>query len=202
MSPTDPPLRPVTDDEIETFDRDGVVCLRGIIPPAWITRMEAAVEIAIGHHTTTDLSDLARGLGAPASEPGRFVAGVDHWRELDDFRAFACDSPLPAIAAALMRATKVNLYEDSLLVKEPGTVEPTKLHQDLAYFHVEGRQVCTAWCPLDPASRATGAVGYVRGSHRWDHLYRPNLFVSDQVIPETEGEDVPVTCNTFFLSEL
>lgn len=189
------PLRPVTAAEIDAFARDGVVCLRGVLPAAWLTRMEAALEVAIGHRTTTDLSALARGLGAPASAEvdgrGRFVAGVDHWRELDAFRAFACESPLPALAAALMGATKINLYEDSLLVKEPGTIEPTMFHQDLAYFHVEGRQICTAWCPLDPATRATGAVGYVRGSHRWNRMFKPNLFVSAMEIPGTEGEAVP-----------
>jgi len=193
MSAPDPssPLRPVTDEEIATFERDGVVCLRQIIPAPWLPRMAIAVEDAICHQSTTDLGDLARGLGAPASEPGRFVAGVDHWKELPEFRAFACESPLPAIAASLMRANKINLYEDSLLVKEPGTVEPTMFHQDLAYFHVEGRQICTAWCPLDPATRATGAVGYVRGSHRWNRMFKPNLFVSTMAIPDTEGEDLP-----------
>jgi ectoine hydroxylase-related dioxygenase (phytanoyl-CoA dioxygenase family) len=90
-----------------------------------------------------------------------------------------------------MGATKINLYEDSLLVKEPGTIEPTMFHQDLAYFHVEGRQICTAWCPLDRATRATGAVGYVRGSHRWNRMFKPNLFVSAMEIPGTEGEAVP-----------
>ena len=34
-----PPLRPVTDAEIETFRTDGVVCLRGVMPPDWLERM-------------------------------------------------------------------------------------------------------------------------------------------------------------------
>ena len=32
---------------------------------------------------------------------------------------------------------------------------------------------------------------YARGSHRWDEVYRPNLFVSTMPIPGTEGELVP-----------
>ena len=32
---------------------------------------------------------------------------------------------------------------------------------------------------------------YARGSHRWDAVYRPNLFVSSMPIPGTEGELVP-----------
>ena len=34
------------------------------------------------------------------------------------------DSALPAIVGVLLRATKVNLYEDSVLVKEPSAAEP------------------------------------------------------------------------------
>ncbi len=200
------PLRPVTAEEIACFERDGVVCLRGVLPASWLARMAEPVEAEI--RRAVDLSEMARrieGSGGRAladaavegdlaregRAPGRFFAGTDHWRHEPAFHAFAAESPLPALAAALMRASRVHLYEDSLLVKEPGTVEPTAFHQDLAYFHVEGEQVCTVWCPLDPVTRETGAVGYVRGSHRWERLFQPNLFVSEMAIPRTQGEPVP-----------
>ena len=125
----------------------------------------------------------AADLSAIASKPaGGFRAGVDHWRHDAGFRAFAIDSPLPAIAARLLRSASVYLYEDSLLVKEPGTREATAFHQDLGYFHVTGEQACTTWCPLDPVTAESGALRYVRGSHRWDRLYKPNLFVTRQSI--------------------
>ena len=122
---------------------------------------------------------------------GRFVAGVDHWRTQPELRAFACDSPLPAIVAALLRSTTVCLYEDSVLVKEPGAAERTSWHQDLGYFHVDGTQLCTTWCPLDPADAERGAMRFVRGSHRAAAMYRPNLFVTRRPIPGTEGAAVP-----------
>ena len=53
-------------------------------------------------------------------------------------------------------------------MKEPGALERTVWHQDLAYFHVDGDQLCTTWCPLDPTDAENGAVRYARGSHRWD----------------------------------
>ena len=121
--------------------------------------------------TTADLTEMGRAIAASGGETladpavaasprerGRFRSGVDHWRHLPAFRSFACDSPLPAIAAALLRSRKVNLYEDSVLVKEPGTAEPTAFRQDLGYFHVEGEQICTFWVPLDPVSAENGAV--------------------------------------------
>jgi ectoine hydroxylase-related dioxygenase (phytanoyl-CoA dioxygenase family) len=61
----------------------------------------------------------------------------------------------------------------------------------MAYFHLEGTQVCTTWVPLDPVDAETGAVQFVRGSHRRDTRFRPNLFVTSMPVPDTEGAAVP-----------
>ena len=122
---------------------------------------------------------------------GHFHAGTDHWTRQREFRDFAFESPLPIIVAKLLRSKKINLYEDSVLVKEPGTQEKTAFHQDMAYFHLDGDQVCTSWVPLDPVTRETGAVQFVKGSHRWVRTFRPNMFVTTTSLPDTEGEDVP-----------
>ncbi len=195
------PVRPVTRAEIDTFWTDGVVCLRGVLDPHVLEEMSAPVEAALVAKESADLSEMGRALaaagetvttdGSGAASTGRFVSGVDHWRSQPEFRRFAAESALPAVVGALLRATKVNLYEDSVLVKEPGALERTVWHQDLSYFHVDGDQLCTTWCPLDPTGPENGAVRYARGSHRWDHVYRPNLFVSSMPIPGTEGDLVP-----------
>jgi ectoine hydroxylase-related dioxygenase (phytanoyl-CoA dioxygenase family) len=172
-------------DDVETFWRDGVVCLRGALPAALLDAMAAPVEAAIAGEQSADLSALAGGV------PGGFVAGVDHWRHQPELRAFACASPLPGLVARVLRSEAVFLYEDSVLVKEPGAAETTHWHQDLGYFHVDGQQLCTTWCPLDAADETSGAMRFVRGSHRWDALFRPNLFVTAEPIPGTDGDIVP-----------
>jgi ectoine hydroxylase-related dioxygenase (phytanoyl-CoA dioxygenase family) len=198
------PLRPVTDDEVETFRRDGVVCLRGVMPAEWIARMGDAVETALTSAATTDLSAMGEALAAagasltvdpsvsaPGGPRGQFRAGTDHWVEQPEFLAFAAESPLPGIVARLLGSDQVWLYEDSVLVKEPGTAERTAFHQDLAYFHVDGEQVCTVWVPLDAVDPGNGAVEYVRGSHRDRRSFRPNFFVTTEAMPGTDGEIVP-----------
>ena len=107
------------------------------------------------------------------------------------FAAFATSSALPAVVARVLRSEHLWLYEDSVLVKEPGTHEPTAFHQDLSYFQVDGTQVATCWIPLDPNDESTGAVSYVIGSHTRDPLYRPNYFVTNEPIGDTEGDLVP-----------
>lgn len=200
-----PPSRPITDEEVATFWRDGVVCLRQVMPAEWLARMAEPVEVSLTSAATTDLSvfgeDLARQTGATRLVDatiaarnlprGHFLAGTDHWREQPEFVDFALDSPLPAIVARLLRSTHVWFYEDSVLVKEPGTQEKTSFHQDMAYFHLAGELVATTWVPLDPVTAETGAVRFVLGSHLDRTRYRPNTFVTTLSLGGDDAVDVP-----------
>ena len=200
-----PALREVTDAEVEAFWRDGVVCLRQILPVDMLERMAEPVEVALGSAATADLSqmgdDLELGAGATRSVDtavtdsglprGHFKAGTDHWLHQPEFLDFATRSPLPEIVARLLGSEHVHLYEDSVLVKEPGTQEKTAFHQDMAYFHLDGDRVCTTWVPLDSVRAETGAVKFVVGSHLDHTTYRPNLFVTTMSLPGTAGEEVP-----------
>jgi ectoine hydroxylase-related dioxygenase (phytanoyl-CoA dioxygenase family) len=181
-------LRDVTTDEVEAFERDGVVCLRAILDPGSVAALAQPIDTLLTEPDMADLTGMAGGDGPGA---GRFRAGVDHWRTQPALREFASESALPVAVGALLRSSRVTLWEDSVLVKEPGTREHTVWHQDLGYFNVEGEQLCTTWVPLDPVTAATGAVRFARGSHTWGKAFRPNLFVSDDPIPGTEGDAVP-----------
>jgi len=185
--------RPVTEAECEAFAVDGFVCLRGLLPPDVVEAMAGPVATVVGGSAGADLTAMAETLGGGADPAprGRFYAGVDHWRDDDAFRSFAIESALPGVAAALLRSDAVWLYEDSVLVKQPGTAEPTAFHTDASYFHVVGEQACTAWVPLDPVTLDTGSLIFVRGSHRWPQEFRPNLFVTRDSIPGTIGDEVP-----------
>jgi len=199
------PTRSVTPDEVATFWRDGVVCLRSILPIELVESMAKPIEEALVSSATTDLSEMADALesGAVAARNvdelvvasgaprGHFKAGTDHWLLQQEFRDFALCSPLPEIVASILRSDEIRLYEDSVLVKEPGTQEKTGFHQDMSYFHLDGDLVCTTWVPLDVVTAETGAVRFVVGSHLDNTKYRPNMFVSDLAMPDTEGAEVP-----------
>ncbi len=178
------PLRAVTDAEIETYQRDGVVCLRRIFDPGWIEALRVAFE-----HAKVEHGPLAQSY-AQADADGEFFFDVDVWTRLPDFRAFVFDSPAGEIVAALMQSARVTFFYDQVFIKEPGKVAPTPWHQDQPYWRVDGFQVCTLWLPLDPVPRATG-VEFVRGSHRWDVLYSPVTFSDDQAPYEGDLPPVP-----------
>jgi ectoine hydroxylase-related dioxygenase (phytanoyl-CoA dioxygenase family) len=76
-------------------------------------------------------------------------------------------------------------------VKEPGSAAPTPWHQDGPYFAIRGEQCCSIWIALDPVTRDTGAVEYVRGSHRWGKFYEPAGFTNDGRLKNEALEKAP-----------
>lgn len=183
----------VSDADRHAYRTTGVVALRGVLAADDVAAMADPVERALADPaTTTDMTALGAALrGEDGADTGRFRSGVDHWRHDPAMLAFATGSPLAEAIASLLQTPTLHLYEDSVLAKEPGTVEPTMFHQDHPYFSVEGEPVCTTWIPLDPVTRDTGGMGYVVGSHLDPTEWRPNLFVSRDAVPGAGGEDVP-----------
>ena len=161
---------PPSDLELEAFERDGAIVLRDILDSSWIESMRSAIERSL-----EDPGPMAREYTKPG-EPGRYHGDFFLWRRSPGFRAFMQDSPLPELAARLMKSSEVFFFYDQLLVKEPGTAEETPLHHDLPYWPVRGEQIVSIWVPFDPASPETGAVSYIRGSHRWGRMFMPAAF--------------------------
>ena len=155
------PLHPIADIEIDTFHRDGVVCVRGLLDDDWIDRMQRA---------TDRLLDKPSPRGGDLNEDGtegRFAYDNYLWTFDDDFRAAAFESPIAEAAAAFMRSTGVNVIFDFILVKEPLTPKVTRWHQDMPANACRGSQTCGVWVSLDHATVESGALESIKGSHRW-----------------------------------
>lgn len=187
------PTRMPTNEERRDFARDGVVLLRGVLPVSLVRSMEAPVADTIARGEVVDMTKMAVSLsqGTIGPQPGRFLAGTDHYARDAAFLTFAAKSALPQVVAALLESTRLWVYEDSILVKEAGANVPTEWHTDQGYFHVTGEQVVTTWVPLDVVTSDNGGMRYLRGSHLRGVTYRPNLFVHAMPIPGTTGDAVP-----------
>ena len=122
---------------------------------------------------------------------GHFLVETGAWTRSAEMRSVALSPTLAQIAGELLQAQDIRFYDDQIFVKEPGTIDRTAYHQDLGYFHIEGDQGCVMWAPVDRTTRETGALGYVRGSHRWGRTFKPNIFMSRLAIPGSEGEEQP-----------
>jgi len=117
-------LMQITEEDRSTYERDGVVCVRGVFSPAWLAFLADAVEEAIASPGPHAEEYAARG------GSGRFFGDIELSLRLSRFRRFALESPAGEIAGRIMGASRVNFFYDQLLVKEPGTSERTPWHQD------------------------------------------------------------------------
>ena len=156
----------LSDEDIETYRRDGVVCLRKLISAEWIVALREGVEADLaepGPHVEIYTTDR---------DPGKFFNDFDLWRHIPALKHFVFEGPCAEIAARLMGSSKITFFYDHVFVKEPGTESNTHWHQDQPYMAVEGRQFCSNWIPLDSISEQI-TIEFVRGSHLWGRQFAP-----------------------------
>jgi ectoine hydroxylase-related dioxygenase (phytanoyl-CoA dioxygenase family) len=68
----------------------------------------------------------------------------------------------------------VNVLLDQLFVKEPESPDAeTPWHHDIVVFPVAGSQTISFWTSLDPVTRDSGALEFIRGSNHWGRLFQP-----------------------------
>ncbi len=182
----------LTPSDIETYQRDGVVIIRGL----FADHLDA---LRAGVARNMDEPGPFASNNAKEGEQGRFFDDYCNWQRIPEFRDVIDTSPAAAVAADLMGSQSVQLFHDHVLVKEPGTTMPTPWHQDGPYYFVEGRQTVSFWSPLDPVSDA--GLRCVAGSHHWEKPVLPTRWAKNEPFfdpapyrpvpdPDAEGMDV------------
>lgn len=177
--PTSGLLRPISDDELTAYARDGAAVVKGVIPQDWIGFMRDAV---------TRLLDLEIPSSQNYADDGdpRFFSLTFPWLFDDAFKAWAIRGPLRDVAhQVLTAAEKIIFFYDQIFVKEPGATKPTPWHQDLPFLPVAGEQQVRIWVPFDTVTADGGAVHYLRGSHKWGVIYHPIGFKNIPIITDT-----------------
>jgi ectoine hydroxylase-related dioxygenase (phytanoyl-CoA dioxygenase family) len=155
--------------QVDELKVKGATALRQVIGIDWLTRLRTAVD--------RDMSEKRPyALNYSADGSGRFYGNVRMWEYDADFREFCLSSPLPAIAKQFFGSMKVNLLHDQLFVKEPGTKNRTRWHNDLPYWPIRGRQILSFWVALDRTTRGSGALEFIVGSHLWNRWFQPETF--------------------------
>lgn len=156
------PLRPVTDEDKETYARDGVVCLRQVFDPEWIESLvPAARRISI------DQEDL----GLLPTSPGRYMSRV-----IPEFRNFVFNSPLAQAAAQAIGSKTARFFLEELFSKPPKSTSKTIWHCDRMGWPVSGVMVPSIWIPLNPVEKED-SLEVLAGSQTQDvpyWLFSPN----------------------------
>jgi ectoine hydroxylase-related dioxygenase (phytanoyl-CoA dioxygenase family) len=176
---------PLTETDIAAYRRDGIVRLRAAFRPVEVAALRAAVDWSIANPGPWAMNFVGDRTKPP------FFGDVFGWTRNPAYRGLCINRYTAGIAGRLMGARAVRFYFDHLLVKEPGSAAPTPWHQDAPYFAIKGEQCCSIWIALDPVTRETGAVEYVRGSHRWGKFYEPAGFTNDGRLKNDALEKAP-----------
>lgn len=155
-----------------SYERDGVVILRGVLSPATLATIERGVKKNLSHPSEWS-NDYT-----PADSDGRFFDDYVNWKTINEFSTTALTGELPQIAGDLMGTRTPRFFHEHVLVKEPGTATPTPWHHDDPYYGVEGMNNVSVWVPLDPIP-ASIALRCIRGSHVVPRRFIPNRFVDD-----------------------
>ena len=160
----------VTEEERDAFNGDGAVPLRGVVHEEWLEVLAAGIERDISRP-----GPFFHGY-VPDNGIGRFHGNIRLWENDSEMRRFCTDGPLISVASQFFESSKVNLFYDQLFVKEPGTVNRTRWHNDLPYWPIRGTQIMSFWVALDEVTVESGALEFIQGAHLWDIWFQPETF--------------------------
>ena len=162
MSFNKTPSRIITQEDKDTYLRDGVVCLRNVFDPAWIESL-----VPMAKKITVDEEDV----GLLPSAPGRYMSRI-----VPEFRRFVFESPMAQAAAQTIGASRARFFFDEMFAKAPESDSKTIWHCDRMGWPVSGVMVPSLWIPLNPVTHEN-CLEVLSGSQHQDvpyWLFSPN----------------------------
>jgi ectoine hydroxylase-related dioxygenase (phytanoyl-CoA dioxygenase family) len=175
----------ISNAEIDDFHRDGVVVLRGVFS-YWIDTLRQGADFHIDNPSEGALIHKAD------SYKGEFLEDFCNWQRIPEYQDFVLNSPLGAVAAALMQSDTAQFFHDHYLHKEANSGVSTPWHQDIPYYCVQGSQTVSFWLPLE--ARDVGlSLKCAAGSHKLDKEIRPTSWSSNESFYEDDSlfMDIP-----------
>jgi ectoine hydroxylase-related dioxygenase (phytanoyl-CoA dioxygenase family) len=173
------PLRAVTKTDIDDYARDGVVCLRKVFDPDWITLLEP-----IARRVIIEKEDV----GLLPTIPGRYMA-----RRIPEYRQFVFESPLAEVAGQVMQSKEIRFFFDEFFAKPAQSDAQTQWHCDRMGWPTTGVMVPSLWIPLTPIVKVN-CLEVLAGTQHDDvpyWLFSPNarkMIKPDDRVPHPQIE--------------
>ncbi len=182
------PLKPVTQQHMDDYEKDGVTCLRGMFDTDWIGKMQKAA------------ADLIEDpLQAPMHGPSHsdeFVSAIFMWRNDGPFSDFVLDSPLAELVGRTIGSSEVRAYQDHLFVKHVGSPHVMPWHHDMTTWPFDGQHVPTIWVALSRVTESNGRLEFVKGYHK--RLMEQGVIYSGHYPKGDFGPQDAVKCPNFW----
>jgi len=159
----------LNDTSIKFFQDNGVVKLEKIITNEWLR------ELRIGIKKNFKNPSKYKCVYEKKNKKELFYDDYCNWKRINEYKNFFFKSGIEKIVAQLMGSTKINIFHDHVLIKEPGSTKRTPWHQDQSYYCVNGKDTCSLWIPLDYVNKST-CPEFISGSHKWNIQFLPTKF--------------------------
>ncbi len=158
-------------EDIDTFQRDGVVLIRGAFND-WVETLRSGLRRNLENPQQFAFPCESN----PEGKPGRFFDSYCNWQLIPEYLDYITHSCAASMAGQFMCGKSAQFFHEHAFLKAPGTQHATPWHQDLPYYCVDGTQTASVYVSLDVAA-ADVAVRFVKGSHHWNKLYYPRVFL-------------------------
>jgi len=171
---SDPLVTALTPSQLEVFEEKGFIVLDDMLSDEELDRYGRAVDEALAKRTRWD----ERPLEHRSRYEQSFRQCINLWEDSTAVRPLTFHARIGKAAAALLRADAVRVWHDQALYKEAGG-RRTDPHFDHDYWAIEEPRTITAWIPFDGSTEATGAMGYLPGSHTFEITTFANIFTAE-----------------------
>ncbi len=157
----------LTEEQVETFARDGFVVVERLVDPESARRALARYEDLFAGRFETGLHPDEWNWRAGVSPPDLTRQICNAWKSDRDIARIVLRADLGRACAQLGGWPGARLSQDNVLWKPPGG-KPLGFHQDSSYeqWAIPPDWV-SCWVALEDTTAALGTVEYARGSHRW-----------------------------------
>ncbi len=177
----------VSPAQIAAFDRDGFVVVEGLLGADELDHFAPLVSAAV--HARSDADQ--RALHERSLYEQSFQQCQNLWEDHPELRALTFHPRVGRAAAELLGVDAVRLWHDQALFKRAGG-RGTDPHQDQPYWPIAESRTITAWIPMQGSTFASGAMGYLPGSHRTGLHRFQNIFQAEDAqsllaAPEVAG---------------
>ena len=192
----------ITQEDRDTYRRDGVVLIKAAFDGDWIEYLQEAWQrirelnpedtytlpealLAQDPHLREEIlanrSEHAASRKLYTEQAEGFIRFKYMRWWVPEFRRFAFESPAAELIGRVIGAKNVRFFVDALFSKEPGCSTSTYWHSDQSAWPVSGEQVPTMWMPLYPVSAELSSLEYIAGSHSVEDNSWPNTFNAKKI---------------------
>ncbi|MEZ5857270.1 MAG: phytanoyl-CoA dioxygenase family protein [Hyphomicrobiaceae bacterium] len=166
---------PSTAEFAQAYARDGYVFPLDIISPAEAQALRTELE-----DTETQFEGDPEMLGLVRSYPDRLLPAFDR----------LVRAPQLVAAANAVLGPDLLVWSAQFFIKEPNSPKIVSWHQDLTYWGLDNADETTGWVALSPATKASGCMRFVAGTHTQKIVPHVDTFSDNNLL--TRGQEIAV----------